>query len=479
VNVLANAAGTLTNTTHAVTSNEGGTGGTASASLTVIAGNSLLTGGPTNNPALRNNYGNFVGMEFTVGNAALSASQLGRWCVAGNTGTHTVELVSAATGTVLPGGSVTVNMAGCTAGQYQYVAMAAPITLLANTSYYLASLEVNGGDQWYDAGTITPANVATVPHAVYFNGTQWLSGAGANKSYVPPNLLYSFVPPGVLPPTIGVAFAPATIVEGGASTMSFTIANPNTVNQLTGVGFTDTLPNGMLVATPSGLSGFCTGGTFTAVPGSGSVSLTGATLVAGASCNYSLNVVASVTGTLTNTTGAVTSNEGGAGGTASASLTVTAGSGLLTGGPTSNPALRNNYGNFVGMEFTVGNTALSVGQLGRMCVAGNTGSHSVKLVNAATGTDLPGGAVTVNMAGCTAGQYQYAPLAVSLTLSANTSYYLASLEVNGGDQWYDAGTITPANVATVPNAVYFNGTQWANGAGANKSYVPPNLLYTH
>ena len=261
--------------------------------------------------------------------------------------------------------------------------------------------------------------------------------------------------------------------------MSFTIANPNTVNQLTGVGFTDTLPNGMLVATPSGLSGFCTGGTFTAVPGSGSVSLTGATLVAGASCNYSLNVVASVTGTLTNTTGAVTSNEGGAGGTASASLTVTAGSGLLTGGPTSNPALRNNYGNFVGMEFTVGNTALSVGQLGRMCVAGNTGCHSVKLVNAATGTDLPGGAVTVNMAGCTAGQYQYAPLAVSLTLSANTSYYLASLEVNGGDQWYDAGTITPANVATVPNAVYFNGTQWANGAGANKSYVPPNLLYTH
>ncbi len=60
--------------------------------------------------------------------------------------------------------------------------------------------------------------------------------------------------------------------------------------------------------------------------------------------------------------------------------------------------LRNNYTGFTGMKFTVGATALKVTTLGRIIVSGNSQTHTVKLVRA-DGTDLPGGAVTVNTVG--------------------------------------------------------------------------------
>ena len=77
-----------------------------------------------------------------------------------------------------------------------------------------------------------------------------------------------------------------------------------------------------MVATPNGLSGSCGGGTITALAGSGSVGLAGATLAAGASCTFSVNVTATTPGAKTNTTSAVTSTNGGTGGTASATLSV-------------------------------------------------------------------------------------------------------------------------------------------------------------
>jgi len=151
-------------------------------------------------------------------------------------------------------------------------------------------------------------------------------------------------------------------------------------------------------------------------------------------------------------------------------------SSFLTG-PPSGTALRNDFGNFVGTRFTVGASPLSTGSLGRICVAGNSGGHIVKLVNAATGIDVPGGLTVVNMGGCTAGQFRYADLASPVTLQANTAYYLVSLEVSGGDQWYDFGNVPTTSVATVNNAVYFDGASWHAFGGPNTSYVPPNFLY--
>ncbi|HEX3565518.1 MAG TPA: Ig-like domain repeat protein, partial [Acidimicrobiales bacterium] len=128
----------------------------------------------------------------------------------------------------------------------------------------------------------------------------------------------------VAPPTLSKAFGAASVPLGGSTSLSFTVNNPNATTDLTGIGFTDSLPSGLTVATPNGLTGTCGTGTITAIAGSGSVSLAGGTVAASGSCTFSVNVTASSAGAKNNTTGAVTSTEGGTGGTASASLAVVA-----------------------------------------------------------------------------------------------------------------------------------------------------------
>jgi hypothetical protein len=128
---------------------------------------------------------------------------------------------------------------------------------------------------------------------------------------------------GVSPPTIAKAFGVSSIVLNASTSLTFTLHNPNASSSLTGVGFTDTLPAGLVVSTPNGLTGSCGGGTITTTAGSGTISLSGASLAGNASCTFGVNVAGATTGAKNNTTGAVTSNEGGAGGTASASVNVT------------------------------------------------------------------------------------------------------------------------------------------------------------
>ena len=125
------------------------------------------------------------------------------------------------------------------------------------------------------------------------------------------------------PPTISESFGAASIQLNGSTSLTFTIGNPNTNASLTGVGFSDTLPAGLVISTPNGLAGSISGGTITATQGTGVITLTDATLAAGNSGTFSVNVTGTAVGQQNNTTGNVTSNEGGTGGTASASITVT------------------------------------------------------------------------------------------------------------------------------------------------------------
>ena len=139
----------------------------------------------------------------------------------------------------------------------------------------------------------------------------------------------------IAPPTITKSFGAASIPQNGSTSLTFTIGNPNASTSLTGVGFTDTLPAGLVVSTPNGLTGSCGGGTITATAGSGSISLASATLAWSASCTFSVNVTGSTLGTKNNTTSSVASVEGGAGLTASASVTV--GAVRVTNVPTLQP----------------------------------------------------------------------------------------------------------------------------------------------
>jgi hypothetical protein len=122
-------------------------------------------------------------MKFTVGANPITVAGLGRMCVAGNSQTHTVEIVTTG-GTAA--GSATVNMAACIAGQFVYAAPSSSITLSANTAYCLASQETNGGDLWYDHDTLTTTNIATENAYVYSaDGLNFISLGSANTSYGP------------------------------------------------------------------------------------------------------------------------------------------------------------------------------------------------------------------------------------------------------------------------------------------------------
>lgn len=126
------------------------------------------------------------------------------------------------------------------------------------------------------------------------------------------------------PPSIAEVFSPTAISLNSTSTLTFTITNPaaNSVAQ-TGVAFADTLPAGLVVSAPSGLADSC-GGAAAAPAGTTSITLTGGSIAVHSSCTVVVNVTGTAAGIFTNVTGAVSSTNGGAGNTATASLTVTA-----------------------------------------------------------------------------------------------------------------------------------------------------------
>lgn len=140
----------------------------------------------------------------------------------------------------------------------------------------------------------------------------------------------------------------------------------------------------------------------------------------------------------------------------------------------STSALRNNFNGWLGTKITTGPNPVIVRELGRWVLSGNSASHTVKIVNATPVSDVPGASVVVNTAGAPVG-FLYVPLATPVTLAANTSYYIVSQEVSGGDQWYEGNnTLTYASsIATVNQSVYSsNGTTYTTSYSANNSYIP-------
>jgi len=59
--------------------------------------------------------------------------------------------------------------------------------------------------------------------------------------------------------------------------------------------------------------------------------------------------------------------------------------------------IRNNFNGWVGISVTVGNVPLTVTGLGRIFAPGNSGTHTVKVVNASNSQDVTGGSVTISM----------------------------------------------------------------------------------
>ncbi|HEX3425536.1 MAG TPA: Ig-like domain repeat protein, partial [Acidimicrobiales bacterium] len=291
VMVTGTAVGSQVNTTSVVTSNEGGTGSAATATL-------MVTAAP---PTINKSFGaasiplnGSTSLSFTITNPSGNGSQSGiaftDTLPAGlEVSTPNGESGACGGGTITAtAGSGTVGLTGAT---------------LADGASCTFSVNVTG----------TAAGV--LDNSVTVSSTNGGTGNTSNASITV-----------VAPPTVTKAFGTPMIALNGTTSLTFTVTNPNTATTLTGIGFTDTFPAGLVVASPAnGESGTCGGGTITADAGSGSVSLSGATLAATATCTFSVNVTGATAGSKVNTTSVVASNEGGSGAAATATLDVAAG----------------------------------------------------------------------------------------------------------------------------------------------------------
>ncbi|MGE0681226.1 MAG: hypothetical protein AB7P69_10060, partial [Candidatus Binatia bacterium] len=117
------------------------------------------------------------------------------------------------------------------------------------------------------------------------------------------------------------SFTPNPIVVGTVSVLTFTIDNTANASLAVIQSFTDNLPAGLEVANPANASTSCTAGTLTATPGTSVISYVNGIVSAMSSCTVTVEVTASIAGTLGNTTGVLTSNLGSSG-KASATLVV-------------------------------------------------------------------------------------------------------------------------------------------------------------
>ena len=138
----------------------------------------------------------------------------------------------------------------------------------------------------------------------------------------------------IAPPVLAKSFSPASIYTGQTTQLTFTFTNPNPTTTLTNVTFTDTLPANLTVASGTATitcqgSGWTTANVVVTAPNL--IELTAPTppafLSAGAICSFTVEVTAtkaqnSLSEPYTNTTGTITSTNGGDGNQATAKLIV-------------------------------------------------------------------------------------------------------------------------------------------------------------
>ena len=282
INVTGTIAGVKSNST-AATSTNAGTGNTANAIVTVV--------GPP-----------VIIQAFGAASVPLNGSTSLTFTVQNNNPTTTLNGVGF--NETLPAGLVIATPNGllgsAAGGTITAVAGSNTITVtggtLAASSSFAFSINVTGtaaGTQNATTGAVT--------------STEGGTGNTASASVAV-----------VAPPLISMSFSPTQVAVGGTSSLTFTIVNPvaNTV-ALTGVGFTDTLPAGLSVANASASIG---GGTLTTTAPT-SIVLSGAIIAQNSQLQFSVTVTANGSGSFTNTTGAVTSTNGGTGNTTVATLT--------------------------------------------------------------------------------------------------------------------------------------------------------------
>ena len=412
VNVTGVTAGNQNNTTGNVTSTEGGAGGTASASITVVAPPSIAK-------------------AFNPATIALNATTSLTFTIT-NPGANTVPLTGVAFTDTLPTGLTVADSSASACG--------GTLTTTNPTGIALAGATIDANSQCQFSMTVTGAAAG-----IYSNTTGNVTSTNGGTGNTASSSLTV-----AAPPTISKTFGVPTIPLNGTTSLSFTINNPNT-STLTGVGFSDTLPAGLLVANPNNLTGSCGEGTITAVAGTNSISLSGATLTASSGCTFSVDVTGTSAGVQNNTTGNVTSTEGGAGGTASASITVVAPPSIAKAFNPVTIALNTT----TSLTFTIT----------------NPGANTVPLTGVAFTDTLPIGLTVANSSATTCGG--------TLTTTSPTGIALTGATINTNSQCQFSVTVTGAAAGnysnTTGNVTSTNGGTGNTASSSLTVAAPPTI----
>lgn len=150
-------------------------------------------------------------------------------------------------------------------------------------------------------------NTVASASGVYTNSSANLSGVSANIDASGANASATYLSPA----GIAAAYSPSTIMAGGNTTLSFTLANPNSVD-LTGGSFSVPLTNVSISGNQAagGTCGGASGNSFSA--GQTSLSFSGLSIPPGG-CTVTVTVTSNTPGTQSTTAGGVTTSQTSAG----------------------------------------------------------------------------------------------------------------------------------------------------------------------
>lgn len=410
---------------------------TASFKYTTGSSNSYISTFTAGNA--RRDFTGFLGMRI-IPQTSISVTHLGHIFITGNTGSHRVKIHNNTTGQDV-GGTVTVSMAGGSHNQFNFVALPAPVTLTPGEEYFILGEESTASaDQWYNNNsTVTvQSSAATCIGSVYWNGSSYTRNGGANMPYITANFRY----------TGGASNAPPSIA----------ITSP-------GPGATFTAPANVPInadavdsdGTVSKVDFYYNGSNLIGTDNTYPYAISWSNAAAG---SYSLTAKA------TDNAGAVTTS-------AAVNITVNPSSSatpyIISQSPSS---LHPGHTGDVGMQITVGSGNITVSELGRFFITGNSGNHTLKIVSSGGGTVT---STTINMSGGTNLQFKYVAIS-PVTLNAGQVYYIVSSETSGGDRFHDTSAPSTTNVATCNGGIYHDGTNYVSGGPV--PYLLTNFKYT-
>jgi mucin-19 len=329
--VTSAAAGGYTNSINAVTSSNAGTGGPASAVLSVVHPQPTATK-------------SFTPDTMVPGGTSLLTITLYNGNPVAVTGVGTTDSYPSG---LVNSGSVVSNSCG---GSVDAPAGAGYLTLSNGAIPARGNCSVS-------------INVTAAAAGSYPNSTGAISSANAatGTPYGPVTL-------SVVAPTLGKSFGTSPIPVGGKSTLTFSIVNgsgPNYPAQ-SGLGFTDNFPAGVVVANPPNLVNSCNGlvykaGTTTALAGGeGGITFTGGSIPSSkANCSISIDVTSA---TPSSGSGYVNSSANGNVNSPAGGLVITGASATLQ--VVSAPTLAGQFGSSpiltggsTPLTFTIHNTA--------------------------------------------------------------------------------------------------------------------------